>query len=64
MDGILRMVSAGLQHVPGLILVGATLMVPAAAGAQGLTGALVGTVKDEQGGVLRRRARPPRHRPR
>ena len=27
-------------------------MVPAAAGAQGLTGALIGTVKDEQGGVL------------
>ncbi len=52
MDGILRMVSAGLQHVPGLILVGATLMVPAAAGAQGLTGALTATVKDEQGGVL------------
>ena len=52
MDGILRMVSAGLQHVPGLILVGATLMVPAAAGAQGLTGALGATVKDEQGGVL------------
>ena len=52
MDGILRMVSAGLQLVPGLILVGATLMVPAAAGAQGLTGALGATVKDEQGGVL------------
>lgn len=52
MDGILRMVSAGLQHVPGLILVGATLIVPVAAGAQGLTGALGATVKDEQGGVL------------
>ncbi len=52
MDGILRMVSAGLRHVAGLILVGATLMVPAATGAQGLTGALGATVKDEQGGVL------------
>ena len=52
MDRILRMVSAGRQHVPGLILVGATLIVPVAAGAQGLTGALGATVKDEQGGVL------------
>ena len=52
MDGFLRMVSVGLQLVPGLILVGATLMVPVAAGAQGLTGALSATVKDEQGGVL------------
>ena len=52
MDGFLRMVSAGLQVVPGLILVGATLMVPVVAGAQGLTGALGATVKDEQGGVL------------
>jgi hypothetical protein len=52
MDGVLRMVSAGLQHVAGLSLLGATLMAPAAAGAQGLTGALGATVKDEQGGVL------------
>jgi len=52
MRGFLRIVSAGLQLVPGLILVGATLMVPVAAAAQGLTGALGATVKDEQGGVL------------
>jgi hypothetical protein len=42
----------GLQYVPALILAAATLMVPAAAAAQGLTGALGVTVKDEQGGVL------------
>ena len=52
MDGILRMVSAGLQHVPVLFLVGATLVIPAAAVAQGLTGALGATVKDEQDSVL------------
>ena len=52
MDVMFRMVSAALLHVPGLILVGAALVVPVAAGAQGLTGALIGTVKDAQGGVL------------
>ena len=34
------------------LLAVAALLLPRTAGAQGLTGALVGTVKDEQGAVL------------
>jgi hypothetical protein len=52
MNGVFRMFSTAICPLAGLILVAATLAVPPAASAQGLTGALVGTVKDEQGGVL------------
>ena len=36
----------------------ACVLLPRTAVAQGLTGALIGTVKDDQGGVLARRSRP------
>lgn len=52
MNGMFRVISEALRRAPGLVLVGATLLVPGPLGAQGLTGALIGTVKDEQGGVL------------
>ena len=35
-----------------LVLVGTGVMLPDVSVAQGLTGALIGTVKDEQGGML------------
>src|SRR5262245_6801380 len=46
-----RLRSGMRQWVSALLIVGAMLL-PRTADAQGLTGALVGTVKDEQGGVL------------
>ncbi len=37
---------------PVMFLLAACVLLPQMAAAQGLTGALIGTVKDEQGGVL------------
>src|SRR5687767_14416787 len=42
----------GMRQRPFLLVVAACLLLPGMAGAQGLTGALIGTVKDAQGGVL------------
>ena len=44
---------SGMRQWRFALLVVATMLLPRMAGAQGLTGALVGTVKDEQGAVLR-----------
>jgi len=56
MDFMFRVCPAAARRVPSLILLSVLLsvifMLPRVGSAQGLTGALIGTVKDEQGGVL------------
>ena len=41
-----------MRRLPVLLVAAACLLLPGMAAAQGLTGALIGTVKDAQGGVL------------
>src|SRR5467141_3708312 len=43
---------SGMRQWVSALLAGGAMLLPRTADAQGLTGALVGTVKDEQGGVL------------
>jgi len=52
MSVVSRVLSTTLSCVLIVVLTGAALAVPLSASAQGLTGALIGTVKDEKGGVL------------